>query len=185
MYIYIFFFFAQHMYVYIWPHSLCYVKDWLSSGQLNHCSIQHSFYWPCEQCILCLFTGRCLSLYLLTHFGTGSFWKSATVTGALTGAKLRLTIRSQTYRAPWWIAAKWLCFSLWGNSLLSLMLTVVVGYWGLARLLGLGGKSSIAGNGLRLRAESRMCSGRGMRNRRSHHCCYCISVACIIKDLLT
>lgn len=52
-------------------------------------------------------------------------------TGTLTGAKLRLTTRSQTY-APHWTAAEWLCFSLWGNSVLSLMLTVVVGYWGLA-----------------------------------------------------
>ena len=67
--------------------------------------------------------------------------------------------RSQTYRAPCWTAAKWLCLSLWGNSLLSLMLTVVVGYWGLAPLLGLGGKRSSAGNGLGLGAELRMCLG--------------------------
>lgn len=81
-----------------------------------------------------------------THWLTlaaGSFWKSAKVTGTMTGAKLRLTTQSQTYRATCWTAAKWLCFSLWGNSLLSLMLTVVVGYWGLARLLGLGGKKGV------------------------------------------
>lgn len=81
---------------------------------------------------------------------------------ALTGAKLRLMTRSQTYRAPW-TAAKWLCFSLWGNSLLSLMRTVVVGYWGLARLSGLGGKRGLAGNGLRLGAKLKMYSGLKMR----------------------
>lgn len=74
-----------------------------------------------------LFMGRCLSIYLLTHSGTEDFWKAARVTGSLTGAELRLTIHSQMYRAPCWRAAKWLCLSLWGNSLLSLMLTVVVG----------------------------------------------------------
>ncbi len=103
--------------------------------------------------------GRCLSLYPLTHSGTGSFWKPATVIGTMTGAKLRLTTRSQTYRATCWTAAKWLCFSLWGNSLLSLMLTVVVGYWGLARLLGWVGKKEFGWKWAELRAKMKMCSG--------------------------
>lgn len=87
------------------------------------------------ECILCLFFGRRLSLYLLTHFGAERFWTSAMVTGSLTGAELRLTTRSQTYRAPCCTLSKWLYFSLWGNSLFSLMPTVVVGYWSLASLL--------------------------------------------------
>lgn len=137
--------------VYEWPHCLHYVEAFtqLRPAVFVPYSV---FYSPCEQNFLCLFTGRCLSLYLLTHSGTGSFWKSAMVTGSLTRAKLRLTTQSQMYRAPCWTAAKWLCLSLWGNSLLTLMLTVVVGYWGLALLLGLGGKRGLAWDGLRLGA---------------------------------
>lgn len=42
-------------------------------------------------------------------------------------------------------------FSLWGNSLLSLMPTVVVAYWGLAWLPGLGGKRA----GMRVGADGK------------------------------
>lgn len=70
-----------------------------SLAQLSRSSIQYSFYWQREHRVLCLFTGRFLSLYLLTQSGTEDFWKPATVTVRLTGAELRLTIRSQTYRA--------------------------------------------------------------------------------------
>ena len=49
---------------------------------------------------------------------------------------------SQTFRVPCWTAAKWLCLSFWGNSLLSLMLTVAIGYWGLAHFLGWVGRGA-------------------------------------------
>lgn len=74
-----------------------------------------------------LFMGCCLSLHLLTNCSPGSVWRAAMVTDSLTRAEQRLMTHSQIYRALCWTAAKWLCLSLWGNSLLTIMLTVAIG----------------------------------------------------------
>lgn len=80
------------------------------------------------------------SSHPLTHCSIRISWKRAKATGSLTRVEGRLTTHSQMYRVPCWTLARWLCLSLWGNSLLSLLLTVAFGYRATAQLLGLGGK---------------------------------------------
>lgn len=61
---------------FIWCHCLNYVKAFAQPRPAA--VVPYSiFFWPHELCILPQFEGRCLSLYLLTHSATGSFWKSA------------------------------------------------------------------------------------------------------------
>lgn len=65
------------VYVFIYMMSLPELCKGICSAQAS-CIIPYSiFFWPHELCILPQFEGRCLSLYLLTHSATGSFWKSA------------------------------------------------------------------------------------------------------------
>lgn len=65
------------VYVFIYMMSLPELCKSICSAQAS-CVVPYSiFFWPHELCILPQFEGRCLSLYLLTHSATGSFWKSA------------------------------------------------------------------------------------------------------------
>lgn len=119
---------------FIWCHCLNYVKAF---AQPRPAALFRTVYFFGHMSCAFSLSSRgvaCPYTYWLT-LPLGAFGNQPMVAGSLTGAELRLMTHSQMYRAPCWTAAKWLCLFLWSNSLLSLMLTVVVGYWSLAWLL--------------------------------------------------
>lgn len=123
------------VYVFIYMMSLPEVCKSICSAQAS-CVVPYSIFFGHMSCVFSLSSRgvACPYTYWLT-LPLGAFGNQPMVAGSLTGAELRLMTHSQMYRAPCWTAAKWLCLFLWSNSLLSLMLTVVVGYWSLAWLL--------------------------------------------------
>lgn len=123
------------VYVFIYMMSLPEVCKSICSAQAS-CVVPYSIFFRHMSCVFSLSSRgvACPYTYWLT-LPLGAFGNQPMVAGSLTGAELRLMTHSQMYRAPCWTAAKWLCLFLWSNSLLSLMLTVVVGYWSLAWLL--------------------------------------------------
>lgn len=120
---------------FIYKMSLPEVCKSICSAQAS-CVVPYSIFFGHMNCVFSLSSRgvACPYTYWLT-LPLGAFGNQPMVAGSLTGAELRLMTHSQMYRAPCWTAAKWLCLFLWSNSLLSLMLTVVVGYWSLAWLL--------------------------------------------------